>query len=299
MPAPLNQENDTAICPGDSAPVKVFFSTDSVIWSPGNSLTDSLIRDPLAYPQTTTQYHIQLVDSSNCEFRDTLEVIVYDTPQVNICPPGSTQLCQNTSVQLTLNDAFSQYTWSNQKKASILNVTAPGQYYVDVVDQNGCKARSDTTTVTSVSRQYFEKTFGWTNDEDARATVPAMDGGMLMVGGTQSFGNGNQDIYVVKLNCEGNVEWSGTYGGTGNELGKSILRTYDCNYAITGYTTSFGSGQEDIFILKTDSEGNLEFANTYGGSDNENGFDLKYNDKNKSYIIAGRSWSLMWTVREM
>ncbi len=73
----------------------------------------------------------------------------------------------------------------------------------------------------------------------------------------------------------GQTTFFNSYGGRGNDYGKSIITTIDTAYAIIGATESFGSGNTDMYLFKIDSLGNLLWSKTYGGSNVDWGMDLK------------------------
>ena len=97
----------------------------------------------------------------------------------------------------------------------------------------------------------------------------------LLVGETKSYGlGGSQDIYLIKTDMLGNVEWARAYGGIGNELVHCVILTSDSKYIISGSTTSYGFGGYDAFLMKIDLSGNMEWFHTYGGYTNDNGYDV-------------------------
>lgn len=73
------------------------------------------------------------------------------------------------------------------------------------------------------------------------------------------------DAYLVKTDSVGNGEWEKTYGGGNYEAGVSIIETPDTGFLILGWTRSFGNGQRDFYLVKTDSIGNEQWYRTYGG----------------------------------
>jgi len=99
----------------------------------------------------------------------------------------------------------------------------------------------------------WTRTFGGSGADSAFSVVQAPDGGFVIAGFTSSFGAGGSDVYLVKTNSEGYMMWDTTFGGTGNDGAYSIAATADGGYIITGYTCSFGSGNEDIYLIKIDS----------------------------------------------
>jgi len=107
--------------------------------------------------------------------------------------------------------------------------------------------------------------YGDTSAEGAKSLQETSDGGYILAGYTNSYGAGNSDAYLLKTDSDGKVEWSHAFGGSGWEYGVSVTESGDGGYVVTGYTTSFGSGAKDVFLLKVDSDGHSEWARTYGG----------------------------------
>src|ERR1035437_2171614 len=95
------------------------------------------------------------------------------------------------------------------------------------------------------------------------------DGGYIVTGGTQSYGMGNTDVFLVRLNSAGGVTWTKTYGAGNEECGFCVRETTDGGFAVCGNTKSIGNGGFDLFLLKTDSGGNLLWTKTYGGTADE------------------------------
>jgi len=92
-----------------------------------------------------------------------------------------------------------------------------------------------------------------------------VDDGYLILGYTTSFGSGSKDVYLVKLDKNGNELWSKTYGGNSWDVGTAICRAENGGYYICGYTHSFGWGEEDIYLVSIDLDGNEMWSKTYGG----------------------------------
>ncbi len=87
----------------------------------------------------------------------------------------------------------------------------------------------------------FIHTYGGLSYEEGAAVDVTFDGGYVMVGSTGSFGLGNADVYMVKVDSNGTYEWSRSYGGPNSDIGKSVKQTSDSGYVITGYTNRLGT----------------------------------------------------------
>jgi TolB-like protein len=136
----------------------------------------------------------------------------------------------------------------------------------------------------------WAKTYGGTDDDWAYSVQQTSDGGYIVAGRTASFGAGLSDVFLVKTDADGNIIWAKTYGGTGDDLVSSVQQTSDGGYILAGFTASFGAGGGDIFLMKTDASGNLQWAKTFGGM-NDDGATSVQQTSDGEYIVAGRTWS--------
>jgi len=132
----------------------------------------------------------------------------------------------------------------------------------------------------------WTKTIGGPNYEEGRSLIQTSDGGYAIAGTTRSFGAGGLDVYVVKLDAHGNLQWTKTIGGPDREEGNSLIQTSDGGYAIAGKTQSFGAGGEDVYVVKLDANGNLQWTKTIGGENEDWGYSL-IQTSDGGYAIAG------------
>ena len=117
----------------------------------------------------------------------------------------------------------------------------------------------------------WNKTYGGTGTETSGDMCLTSDGGYAMSGYTTSIGAGGQDFWLVKTDAAGNMLWNKTYGGTGNEYAYHVEQSLDGGYALLGQTNSFGAGNNDFWLVKTDASGIMEWNMTYGGTGNDVG----------------------------
>jgi hypothetical protein len=100
--------------------------------------------------------------------------------------------------------------------------------------------------------------FGW----DIRATG---DGGYVVVGFTNSFGAGGDDVYVIRTDAEGTALWTRTYGGPDDERAWAFHETSDGGYVIAAQTASYGAGERDLYLIRIDAGGDTVWTRTLGG----------------------------------
>jgi hypothetical protein len=119
----------------------------------------------------------------------------------------------------------------------------------------------------SVGDTLWTKAIGGSGIDDGEEIKPTADGGFIIAGETRSFGAGNFDACLIKIDANGNSEWSKTYGGVGVDFGFCVQQTTDGGFILGGYTNSFGAGSTDAYLNRTDSLGNLLWSKTIGGVD--------------------------------
>ncbi|MFT3796674.1 T9SS type A sorting domain-containing protein [Flavobacterium sp.] len=149
----------------------------------------------------------------------------------------------------------------------------------------------------------WQKSFGGSDYEYGYKIRQAADGGYIMIGSTVStdgdvsFHHGGTDCWVVKLDYSGALEWEKTYGGSGYDLILSIEQTSDGGYILAGFTnstdgdiTTVNKGSYDLWVVKIDGLGTIQWQNTYGGSSADQAESISPTDDG-GYIIAGTTYS--------
>ncbi|MBA3681472.1 MAG: T9SS type A sorting domain-containing protein [Bacteroidetes bacterium] len=122
-------------------------------------------------------------------------------------------------------------------------------------------------------KRFFTK-FGGYGVDIGYSGKPTLDRHYIVSGSTSSYGAGNTDVYLVKVDSMGFPIWEKTFGGFGNDVGRSVIQLPDSGYVIAGFTNSFGAGGYDAYIVKTDKNGNLIWQKTFGGLDWDFAYDL-------------------------
>ncbi len=107
----------------------------------------------------------------------------------------------------------------------------------------------------------WTKTYGGIGNDFGSFVQQTLDGGFIVCGRTTSFGAGGYDVYLIKINSNGNLLWSKTYGGLGDDFGNCVRQTLDGGYIVVGTTLSFGTG--GIYLIKIDSLGDSLWTKTF------------------------------------
>ena len=132
----------------------------------------------------------------------------------------------------------------------------------------------------------WTKLYGGSGDDRVNSANETSDGGFIIAGSTKSFGAGQNDVYIIKTDSDGDTIWTRTYGGLLWDVAYSIQQTLDGGYIITGYTYSFGAGNSDLYLIKTNSIGDTLWTRTYGGEFPDGGVMVR-EITGGGYIILG------------
>ena len=123
--------------------------------------------------------------------------------------------------------------------------------------------------------------YGW------NVAYSPFDEGIILVGRKQTKTNGQTDLWAIKTNNRGLIEWEKNFGGSHNEEGYDVIATSDGGFLFVGYTWSFGNSQQ-IYVIKTDFHGITQWEKTYGGSNWDVG-NAVIEVTGGGYVIAGYS----------
>ncbi len=132
----------------------------------------------------------------------------------------------------------------------------------------------------------WTKVLGGSDYDEGVSVQQTSDGGYIIAGFTRSFGGGNRDVYLIKTGANGDTTWTRCYGGSNDDVGSSVRQTADDGYIIAGYTSSFGSGRTDVWLIKTDSSGDTLWTKCYGGANEDEGYSVQQT-MDGGYVITG------------
>ncbi len=151
-------------------------------------------------------------------------------------------------------------------------------------------------------RELWTRTFGGKGWDWGSFVRQTPDGGYVITGWTDSYGAGAGDLWLIKTDGAGVKEWDRTYGGIDNDQGNCVQPTSDGGYIVTGTTTSYSIGQDDLWLLKTDATGNVQWMRTFGGSGSDEGQYVQQTGDG-GYIVVGSTTSFgsgdsdVWFIR--
>lgn len=145
----------------------------------------------------------------------------------------------------------------------------------------------------SKGNEEWNKTFNGIDWDSAHSVQQTSDGGYIITGTTGKYisrTGGGRNVWLIKTDSNGNKDWDKIFGTDDRECGSSVAQTSDGGYIITGYTTSYGAGGEDVWLIKTDSNGNEIWNKTFGGVNDETGY-FVVQTSDGGYFITGKTES--------
>ena len=187
--------------------------------------------------------------------------------------------------QTTFQKAYGGFAF---EQGNFIQQTADSGFIVAGTTSSFGEGGSDIYLIktTASGDSVWTKTYGGIDNEYGFCVQQTADGGYIVSGVTPSFADVAGDFYLIKTNALGDTLWSRTYGGSGLEWGLYVQQTFDGGYILTGQTPAFGAGAWDLYLIKTDTTGNISWTKTYGGSSSEFGYAVQQT-ADSGYIISG------------
>jgi hypothetical protein len=174
----------------------------------------------------------------------------------------------------------------DQQASSVAPVSGGGYVLAGYTNTASNGADMCLVKVTAAGVQDWLQPYGGTSDERAGAAQQTIDGGYALFGSIMPNGTNGYDMQLVKVQVNGLKDWSGEYGGTGDERAYDGFQTSDYGYVLAGYTTSTAGGHSDMYLVKTLSTGVEDWSEAYGGLGEEEASDVEPTSDG-GYILVG------------
>jgi len=153
----------------------------------------------------------------------------------------------------------------------------------------------------SSGNELWNGTYGGASDDECYSLKECSNGDFILAGWTESFGAGSKDGMLVRTDSSGNRIWNYTYGGIADDIAMCVIECSDGGIAVTGYTQSYGGPDWDMWVFKTDSNGNMLWNETYGLDQDDTGNSL-VEARDGGLTILGNTksftsgWNDVWLV---
>ncbi|MFX1479926.1 MAG: SBBP repeat-containing protein [Promethearchaeota archaeon] len=138
--------------------------------------------------------------------------------------------------------------------------------------------------------QQWNRTWGGTDLDWGYGVAVDSSDNIYHTGRTRNFGMGNSDLALVKYDSSGVQQWNRTWGGPDNDVGVDVAMDSSDNIYVSGVTRSFGAGNSDLVLVKFDGNGVLQWNHTWGGTMNDEGYDVAVDSSDNIYL-AGYTYS--------
>jgi len=186
------------------------------------------------------------------------------------------------------------YGGLNRDEAQAVDCVNDGGYIIVGVTYSFGAGIKDTSNIyivrtDSLGDTIWARVYGGEGNQGAWSISPASDG-YIVAGYYRPNGSTNADMYIIRINDDGDTLWSKRIGGESYEDAYDIQEALDGGFIIVGRTTSYGNGGSDSYLVKTDSLGIVQWTSTYGGVQNEFALSVQLT-ADGGYIIGGDTWS--------
>jgi hypothetical protein len=253
--------------------------------------------DDVYLVKTNTSGDVEWEKTFGGEYNDVAESVVQTTDDGYIVA-GRRGSVGGNDFYLVKTDEWGNLEWeqtfggpNNDAAKSVIQTSDDGYIIAGYTQSYGAGGNDFYLVKTDPSgNMEWEKTFGGEYDDIAKSVDQATDGGYIVAGYTESYGEGSNDFYLVKTDQYGNMEWQNTFGGSLSDRAESVDQTTDGGYIIAGYTQSYGAGGVDFYLVKTDSVGITEWEKTVGGDYHEQAR-CAQQTTDGGYIVAGETSS--------
>jgi len=206
-----------------------------------------------------------------------------------------------SSVAIAQPDTLWSLAWGDRYDDSFTSVIElnNGEFVVFGGDYIGDRQRTNflVMNLNANGTQNWSTTFGGDRWDLANEIVSAHNSDLLVVGITDSYGQGRENGYAAKLNSQGEVQWFNWYGGESVDNFRSVRNLGDGNFAICGSTYSFGENSSDMWLVKIDDAGEVLWQRTYDNRSSEGAETIVHCDDG-GFLLAGYTFFDGWSGRD-
>jgi len=201
---------------------------------------------------------------------------------------NSDVLCYLSGININGQQKWVQrYGGNNPERANSIIKVKDGFVFAGATETWGANGKNMyVVKIDDSGQRVWHNAFGYDYDEEVEQVIATRDGGYILVGTTNSDHRKLNDVYVVKIDANGNKQWQHHYGGRANEEGLGVVEDDD-GYVIVGYTESTKDRTSDVYLLKIDRNGAVFWTKTYGGLGNDEGHAIVKVDD--GFVITGYS----------
>ena len=213
----------------------------------------------------------------------------------------------SSDIYIVKTDGNGDQQWSQtfgksfSDRAMFVQQTTDGGYVItgctSVINALG-NAATDIylTKMNANGEQQWSQTFGGPGNDKAHCVQQTADGGYIITGEDEEdvynpgndFWTANSDLYLIKTNELGQEEWAQRFGEVGNDCGRSVQQTSDGGYIIAGYVTPGKNQNSNIYLLKTNDNGEEQWSQTFGGAGDDTAQSVQQTSDG-GYIIAAHT----------
>jgi M6 family metalloprotease-like protein len=153
----------------------------------------------------------------------------------------------------------------------------------------------------SAGNEEWNHHYGGIDDDGSQSVQQTADGGYILAGTTEFYSVGDQ-IWLIKIDADGNRIWDRTFGGSGADCGSFVAQTDDAGYVVVGCKNYFGAGHGEVYVIRCDWRGNQQWNKIFGGVGADWGYCVQQTIDG-GYIIAGTTESYgaggsdVWLIR--
>ena len=188
-------------------------------------------------------------------------------PSEPVKPPEPVKLPESNNLTETVKPWEKTYGGGERDGISSLVLTSDDGALLGGYTESKGAGEEDMylVRVDAKGNKLWDKAFGGGERDGISSLVLTSDGGALLGGYTESKGAGNGDMYLVRVDADGNKLWDKTFGGKNSDQINSLVLTSDGGALLGGFTESKGDGSGDMYLVRVDADGNKLWDKTYGG----------------------------------